>query len=120
LTIKNIFFDEGIKGFYRGTKAAMMTVPLFHSLYFPLYEYSKEFYTNLIYGKYKKADYSNKSNTIIFTLSSASSAIICDTITNPFWIIRLRNQTEFIYSGSQKKESFNIIKEIYKIYKTVK
>jgi len=93
---------------------AMMTVPFFHSIYFPLYEFSKEFYSNFIYGN------SNKFNVLIYTLSSGTTAVVCDTITNPMWVVRVRHQTEYIYSGSQKKESFNIIKEIYKLYKNVK
>ena len=113
LTIKNIYLEEGIKGFYRGTKSALMTIPFFHSLYFPIYEFSKDFYSSKIYGN------SKKFNALIYTLSSATSAIICDIITNPMWIVRVRHQTEYIHSGKNNKESFNIIKEIYKLYKNV-
>jgi hypothetical protein len=90
-----------------------MTVPFFHSLYFPIYEFSKDFYSKLIYGN------SEKFNALICTLSSMTSAIICDTITNPMWIVRVRHQTEYMHSGNKDKESFNIIKEIYKLYKNV-
>ena len=78
-----------------------MTVPFFHSLYFPIYEFSKDFYSKLIYGN------SEKFNALIYTLSSMTSAIICDTITNPMWIVRVRHQTEYMHSGNKDKESLD-------------
>lgn len=97
----------------------MMTVPIFHSLYFPFYEYFKSFYSNLIYGE------NNKLNSLVFSLASGTTAVLCDTITNPMWVVRVRHQTEFLYSGNnidknfENKESFNLLKEVYKLYKKV-
>ena len=33
-----IYRDEGLRGYYRGYKATIVTTPLFHSIYFPVYE----------------------------------------------------------------------------------
>ncbi len=111
--LKTIYNEEGIRGFFKGVKISVFTVPFFYSLYFPIYEFSKNFYSKLIYNK----EYHN--NAIIYTLASATSAILCDVITNPLWIIRIRKQTEFIHSGCQKMESFNIYKEIKILYQNV-
>ncbi len=90
---------------------AVVTVPIFYSLYFPIYEASKEFYSKLIYQN------KNTFNSYVYTLSSVSAAITCDLITNPMWVVRIRYQTEYIISGKQKMDSFNVPKSIYKLYK---
>lgn len=111
--VSTIYYEEGIKGLFKGAKMAVVTVPIFYSLYFPIYEHFKGFYANLIYKQ------ENAFNSVVYTLSSASSALICDFITNPMWIVRVRKQTEFLHSGCQKMDSFNIIKEIINLYKKV-
>jgi len=113
-SIKKIYSEEGIKGFFKGARIAVVTVPVFYSMYFPIYEYSKYFYSMIIYNNVFH------NNTLIYTLSSGTSALLCDLITNPMWVIRVRKQTEFIHSGCQKMDSFNILKEIRKLYLQVK
>lgn len=60
------------------------------------------------------------NNAVIYTLSSGTAAMLCDLVTNPMWIVRIRKQTEFIHSGCQKMDSFNVWSEIIKLYKKVK
>jgi hypothetical protein len=71
-------------------------------------------YSKILYNEPKKF------NSVVFTLSSATAAISCDLITNPMWVIRLRYQTEYLHSGQNKIDSFNIIKSVHKLYKKVK
>lgn len=78
-----------------------------------MYEKSKKFYSGLIYKQ------ENKFNSIIYTLSSGTTALICDLITNPLWVVRVRKQTEFIHSGCQKMDSFNILREVQLIHRRV-
>jgi solute carrier family 25 folate transporter 32 len=111
--VERIYHEEGIRGFFKGTRAAVVTVPIFYSLYFPLYEEAKPFYAETLYGDKKQF------NSVIYTLSSVTSALICDLITNPMWVVRIRYQTEFIHSGSQKMDSFNVVKAIRKLYRKV-
>jgi solute carrier family 25 folate transporter 32 len=111
--IKTIYKEENIRGFFKGTRAALVTVPIFYSIYFPIYEAAKTFYAEKIYGDPKKW------NSVIYTLSAVSSALFCDLITNPMWVVRIRYQTEFIHSGSQKMDSFNVVKAIRKLYRKV-
>ena len=82
--------QEGIRGLFRGYKATLMTTPIFHSIYFPVYEglrrkLSKEF--NL-----------DKSDFVIVTTSSAFTGILCNVITNPLWLVRIRMQAEVFRS----------------------
>jgi solute carrier family 25 folate transporter 32 len=109
--VRTIYKEEGVRGFFKGTRAAVVTVPIFYSLYFPIYEESKPFFAEKIYGDRKKF------NSVIYTLSAVASAFTCDLITNPMWVVRIRYQTEFIHSGSQKMDSFNVIKAIRKLYR---
>jgi solute carrier family 25 folate transporter 32 len=111
--VKTIYREENLRGFFKGTRAAVVTVPIFYSLYFPIYEEAKPFFAKLIYKDPKKFD------SVIYTLSSVCSAFICDLITNPMWVVRIRYQTEFIHSGKQKMDSFNVLKAIRKLYKKV-
>jgi solute carrier family 25 folate transporter 32 len=111
--IRTIYKEEKLRGFFKGARVAVVTVPIFYSLYFPIYEHSKEMYSNLIYGDTKIF------NSVVYTFSAATSAFLCDLMTNPMWVVRIRYQTEFIHSGKNKMDSFNVVKSIYKLYKKV-
>jgi solute carrier family 25 folate transporter 32 len=102
-----------MRGFLKGTRVAVVTVPFFYSIYFPLYEHFKTFYSSKIYND------SHKFNSVVYTLSAVSSAMICDLITNPMWVVRVRYQAEYIVSGSNKIDSFNVVKLITKLYRKV-
>lgn len=112
--IKTIYKEEGFRGFFKGARIAVVTVPIFYSMYFPIYEYLKYFFARIIYKK------DECNNAVIYTLSSGTAAMLCDLVTNPMWIVRIRKQTEFIHSGCQKMDSFDIWGEIIKLYKKVK
>lgn len=109
--IKTIYKEEKVRGFFKGARIAVVTVPIFYSLYFPIYEHSKELYAKLLYND------PNKFNSTVYTLAAATAAFTCDMMTNPMWVVRIRYQTEFIYSGKQKMDSFNVWKSIIKLYK---
>lgn len=103
-----------MRGFTKGTRVAVVTVPVFYSLYFPLYEHFKTFYATKIYKE------SRKFNSPVYTLSAVSSGLICNLVTNPMWVVRIRYQAEFIMSGSNKMDSFNVVKAMRKLYRKVK
>ncbi len=86
-------------------------MPIFYSIYFPLYEFLKNFYAERIYND------PHKFNSLIYTLAAVSSGFICDFFTNPMWVVRIRYQTEFLHSGSEKMDSFNVWKSIAELYK---
>jgi hypothetical protein len=111
--VKTIYRDENIRGFFKGTRAALATVPIFYSIYFPIYEASKPFYAEQVYGDKKNI------NSVIYTLSAVTSALICDLFTNPMWVCRIRYQTEYIHSGCQKMDGFNVVKAVRDLYRKV-
>ena len=111
-TIFNTFTKEGFKGFYNGVKSGMTTSPIYYSIYFPVYENSKSFFSNLLYGK------SNNFDSYVYTLSASTAALCSNLVTTPMWVVRVRFQTQFMYDNKSGKESFNVIKSISHIYKT--
>jgi hypothetical protein len=112
--VKTIYKEEGLPGFYKGAKITIVSVPIFYSLYFPIYEKFKQFFALKIHNDV------NKNDLIVYSLAASSAAIICDFITNPLWMIRIQHQTEYITTGNSKTDSFNIIKPIKELYKKVK
>lgn len=109
--IKNTSTSEGVRGFFNGWKTGVMTSPIFYSIYFPVYELSKQQYSKIIYDK------KDNFNSIIYTLSASTAAICSNLVTTPMWVVRVRYQTEFMYSQRNLKENFNVMKSISSIYK---
>ena len=58
-------------------------------------------------------------NAVVYTCASASSALICDVFTNPMWVVRVRYQTEYLFSGLQHSDSFNVPKSVLNLYRSV-
>ena len=109
--IKHTYEKEGVKGFYKGLKAGITTSPIFYSIYFPIYENSKRYYSNYFYGNNKTP------NVIVLSLSSLTAVIISDLCTTPMWVVRVRYQTKYLHDRENNvKESFNLSKEIKKLY----
>jgi solute carrier family 25 folate transporter 32 len=90
--ISGIYKNEGFKGMYRGLSISIVCIPLFHSLYFPLYEGAKEFLSE---------NYGMESNSFkLYALSAGWSGLICNVLTNPMWVVRTRMQAEIFRSES--------------------
>ena len=77
---------EGIKGLFRGWSISAICTPLFHTIYFPLYEGCK------VYFKGNLGWHDNDFK--LYSLSASISGIACNIITNPFWVVRTRMQAE--------------------------
>jgi hypothetical protein len=59
-------------------------------------------------------------NIKVYSLAALTSAVICDIITNPLWVVRVRNQTAHMHSKEKlHTESFNIFRDIISIYHKV-
>eukprot|EP01017_Pseudomicrothorax_dubius_P007673 TRINITY_DN12411_c0_g1_i17.p1 TRINITY_DN12411_c0_g1~~TRINITY_DN12411_c0_g1_i17.p1 ORF type:complete len:232 (-),score=25.32 TRINITY_DN12411_c0_g1_i17:147-842(-) len=94
--LMTIFKEEGFRGFYKGYNATMVSIPLFHSLYFTCYESSKQ-YLDHHHPKWNKA--------VVHCTAAGISGFICDLITNPLWVARLRLQSQFLHHPDQQKYS---------------
>lgn len=86
-SIKYIYASRGVKGFYNGLGIGLITVPTFWSIYFPCYEYFKNYHS--------------------IPLSAYTSCCIASTITSPLWYIRQKRQTftdfDFLYEIKKLK-----------------
>ena len=63
---------------------------MFHAMYFPVYENFKDFYRRSL--KLEEGSFS------LYAVSAASAGVISNCITNPFWMVRTRMQTEIFRS----------------------
>ena len=87
--------QNGIRGLYRGLSSGNLAVGFFYGLFFPTYDYNK-----VLFAKYIGNEH------IVHCLSSYSAGIIASTIVNPFFVTKIRHQS-------------NLTKN-YTIYQTMK
>lgn len=66
--------------------------PMFHAMYFPMYEKFKDFY--------KRTFELEEGTFTLYALAATSGGVISNCITNPFWMVRTRMQTEIFRSLS--------------------
>lgn len=81
-SLKNVIKEEGIRGLYRGYSVSVFCIPLFHTLYFPIYEHQKLYFA-------KKYGW-NENSFRLYSLSAGSAGLFCNIVTNPFWVVRTR------------------------------
>jgi solute carrier family 25 (mitochondrial folate transporter), member 32 len=85
--------SEGMRGLFRGYYISAFCTPFFHALYFPLYEMTKDFAKDQLLwheGSFK-----------LYAISASFSGMVCNIITNPFWVVRTRMQAEVFRSLSE-------------------
>ena len=80
-----------------GYSISVFCIPLFHTLYFPLYEQAKISFKQ----KYKWHD----DSFSLYAASAGVSGLFCNVVTNPFWVVRTRMQAEIFRSAS--KDHYN-------------
>ncbi len=71
---------------------------------------SKTYYSKLIYNNEETL------NSKIYTLAATTAAVTANLVTTPMWVVRVRYQTEYMYTKKNLSESFNILKSIHTIY----
>ena len=89
---------------------SVFCIPLFHTIYFPLYESTKHHFKD----KYGWKDDSFK----LYSISAGLSGLFCNVVTNPFWVVRTRMQAEIFRSAEQehyKRIYRGILHSLYKI-----
>ncbi len=78
---------------YVGYSVSVFCIPLFHTLYFPLYERCK----NYFHTQYKWPEESFR----LYSVSAGLSGLFCNIVTNPFWVVRTRMQAEIFRCMNQ-------------------
>ena len=85
--------EEGIKGLFRGIGPAMLTLPLFLGIYWPIY--------NSVKHSDSMANLCNHNLHFIHLSSAVIGEGISSIITNPLWVIRTRIQTDYLHQLSE-------------------
>ena len=99
---------------FRGYTISAFCTPLFHTIYFPLYETIKDNF---------KTQYGWQENEFkLYSVSASIAGICCNVITNPFWVVRTRMQAEVFRSLCDKnytcKYPLNVFKALIRIRQT--
>ena len=89
--ISSIMKNEGFFGFYRGYQAAIMTYGPAIAIYFAIYEYSKEKFTEL--------NEDHKHNLAVQIFSGLLGGAVSSAVTNPLDVVKTRLQVDKSYTG---------------------
>lgn len=87
---KNIFHQEGLRGFYRGFWPSLATYGPFVSLYFAGYEQIRKMLQTLHFSK---------DSLAVQIFSGFSSAAIASLVTNPIDVVKTRIQVDRSYAN---------------------
>ncbi|EGR34485.1 mitochondrial carrier protein, putative [Ichthyophthirius multifiliis] len=104
--LKRLKMEEGVRGFYKGYNATVFSIPLFHSLFFTIYNKMKPIINQ---------NFNYLSMHVQHIISSSMTGLICDVITNPLWIVRTRLMVQHMHSN-QNLYTGGVFDTLIKIY----
>lgn len=90
--VRKVYLNEGASGFFTGLKISLIRDVPFSGTFFPIYEYTKSFYSSL----FQFDPFSDKIRqrslyiALVSALSSITANIMSCIITHPLDIIRTR------------------------------
>ena len=109
--------QEGIFSLYRGFSISLFSIPVFNTIYFPIYE--------IVKNRLKQNFEWHENEVKLYSSSAAVAGTLCNFITNPLWVVRTRMQSEIFDNGCHEhfKQKYNhgvlsIYKNIYTLAKT--
>lgn len=105
-SVKRIYVEEGLRGVFKGIGPALVTVPLFWGVYWPIYDRSKAYFE------------SNPAISVTggHIMAAVTAGAIGDVITNPFWVVRTRIQTLALHSESRIAANVSTVEMMKIIY----
>lgn len=99
---------------YRGYTVSIFAIPVFNTVYFPLYEYAK--------SEVETRTELQKGDVKLYALSAGLAGTACNIMTNPLWMVRVRMQSEIFNNPSiaefQRKFGFGFF-SLYRIMKEI-
>jgi solute carrier family 25 (mitochondrial folate transporter), member 32 len=102
---------------YRGFSISLVSIPVFNTIYFPIYELFK--------SRLKQRFQWQENEIKLYSSSAALAGTMSNFITNPLWVVRTRMQSEIFDNGCQEHFNrkynhgvFSIYKNIYTLAKT--
>lgn len=104
--LRTIYAEEGIRGVFRGVGPALLTVPLFWGVYWPIYDRTKVFF---------QENHPDWSPPVAHLSAAVSAGVVGDVITNPFWVTRTRIQTLILHPEMKvsSMSTFQMMRNIY-------
>lgn len=102
-TLRRIWIEEGLKGWYRGLGPTLLGYLPTWSIYFTSYNHFKIIFSSYLSSPYLPLD---SSSPIIHIFSAVAAGSMSAIATNPLWVIRTRlmvqskNHTPFYYSNA--------------------
>ena len=87
-SLRTIYMEEGVAGWYQGFTPAVCSVAVFWTVYFPCYDYSKVVISDALSLP--------TSSPLVHMTAAAASGLVTDVITNPFWVVRTRLATQYM------------------------
>lgn len=106
--IRTISKEEGIRGVFRGVGPAMISIPLFWGVYWPVYNHLKEYFHQ---------NYPIENPSLTHMICAITAGATSDVITNPFWVTRTRIVTLALHKEIQNSSltisTFEMMKRIY-------
>ena len=106
--MSEIYTRHGFKGYYDGFSATLAGVPIFQFLYFGIYYNLKGICREVLKGKQFSSD----------VTASILSGSICQVLTNPIWVVRVRMQADQLhYENKQDRKYKKLLKSFEIIYK---
>lgn len=92
----------------RGYKVNVKAIPIFHSLFFPIYETIKH-----------KCENRNMSKWLEYFISSITAGAVCNICTNPIWVVRTRIMVQYLHPEDVHYKTDSIIKIMKQMVKEV-
>lgn len=81
-SMKHVAQTEGMRGLYRGYMVTAFVTPMFHTIYFPIYEKLKLVYHDTLGLE--------EDTFALYALASGTAGAACNVLSNPFWMVRTR------------------------------
>ena len=89
--IRKIYKNEGFTGFFTGLRISLIRDVPFAGIFYPIYEFCKQFYSLLLLSDAVDPNKKRVMNTaLISSLSSVTANLMSCMITHPLDIIRTR------------------------------
>jgi len=108
-TLNKIYLDEGLRGLYKGYCATAVTIPVFHSIYFSVFYRAKS---------YLKENWTSETRPVVRDVAaSAVTGLIANTVTNPFWVVRTRIQSQFLHREEKVPKYTGLLPGLSQMYK---
>ena len=105
-TLTTIWREEGIRGLYAGYRTNVVAIPIFQSLFFPIFEAIKRW-------GHKRG----QSDSEARFWATIGAGVGCNILTNPIWVVRTRLMVQYLHPEHkqyQKEAPFHVMKEMIK------